>query len=80
MERTYSSTSTASSTSSIGGAGAASSSPYIPPALARRHPASLLPKFQHDPALLELVRSPVTAEMISELPFSRDFFGARILT
>ncbi|KAI5481852.1 G1/S-specific cyclin PLC1 [Pseudohyphozyma bogoriensis] len=32
----------------------------------RRHPASLIPKFMHDPALLELVRSPVTPEMISE--------------
>ncbi|KAM0750352.1 hypothetical protein T439DRAFT_356984 [Meredithblackwellia eburnea MCA 4105] len=31
----------------------------------RRHPASLLPKFMHDPALLELVRSPVTGEMVS---------------
>ncbi|GAA5904031.1 cyclin family protein [Sporobolomyces salmoneus] len=31
----------------------------------RRHPASLLPKFLHDPALLELVRQPVSAEMIS---------------
>jgi hypothetical protein len=34
--------------------------------MARRHPASLLPKFQHDPALLELVRSPVTSDMICE--------------
>ncbi|KAK4699235.1 PHO85 cyclin-1, partial [Phenoliferia sp. Uapishka_3] len=33
----------------------------------RRHPASLIPKFMHDPALLELVRSPVTPEMISYL-------------
>lgn len=32
----------------------------------RRHPASLLPKFQHDPALLELMRSPVTQDMISK--------------
>ncbi|GAA5870334.1 hypothetical protein JCM1840_004695 [Sporobolomyces johnsonii] len=31
----------------------------------RRHPASLLPKFMHDPALLELVRQPVTGDMIS---------------
>ncbi|BGO89816.1 hypothetical protein NBRC10512_007233 [Rhodotorula toruloides] len=31
----------------------------------RRHPASLLPKFMHDPRLLELVRSPVTPEMIT---------------
>lgn len=30
----------------------------------RRHPASLLPKFEHDPALLELMRAPVTREMI----------------
>ncbi|KAM0750344.1 hypothetical protein T439DRAFT_314709 [Meredithblackwellia eburnea MCA 4105] len=33
----------------------------------RRHPASLIPKFMHDPALLELVRSPVSPEMISHL-------------
>ncbi|KAL8277043.1 hypothetical protein RQP46_010577 [Phenoliferia psychrophenolica] len=33
----------------------------------RRHPASLIPKFMHDPALLELVRSPVTPEMITYL-------------
>ncbi|BGP14108.1 hypothetical protein JCM10213_002405 [Rhodosporidiobolus nylandii] len=31
----------------------------------RRHPASLLPKFMHDPRLLELVRSPVTSDMIT---------------
>ncbi|GAA5983177.1 hypothetical protein JCM5350_007908 [Sporobolomyces pararoseus] len=31
----------------------------------RRHPASLLPKFMHDPALLELVRQPVSPEMIT---------------
>ena len=30
----------------------------------RRHPASLLPKFMHDPTLLELVRSPVTSDMV----------------
>ncbi|KAK4046451.1 PHO85 cyclin-1 [Microbotryomycetes sp. JL201] len=33
----------------------------------RRHPASLLPKHFHDPALLEFVRQPVTQEMISYL-------------
>ncbi|ORY88516.1 hypothetical protein BCR35DRAFT_317590 [Leucosporidium creatinivorum] len=33
----------------------------------RRHPASLLPKMMHDPALLEFVRSPVTSEMIAYL-------------
>lgn len=51
-----------------------SSQPTFPSAsMSRRHPASLLPKFMHDPALLELVRSPVTSEMISEsLPTSRD--------
>lgn len=37
------------------------------PSMTRRHPASLLPKFMHHPALLELVRSPVTAEMISHI-------------
>ncbi|GAA5933305.1 hypothetical protein JCM3775_002602 [Rhodotorula graminis] len=31
----------------------------------RRHPASLLPKFMHDPRLLELVRQPVTPAMIT---------------
>ncbi|GAA5931587.1 cyclin family protein [Sporobolomyces koalae] len=31
----------------------------------RRHPASLLPKFMHDPSLLDLVRQPVTPEMIT---------------
>ncbi|GAA6058453.1 hypothetical protein JCM3770_005087 [Rhodotorula araucariae] len=31
----------------------------------RRHPASLLPKFMHDPRLLELVRSPVSPDMIT---------------
>ncbi|GAA5951589.1 hypothetical protein JCM8115_005190 [Rhodotorula mucilaginosa] len=30
----------------------------------RRHPASLVPRCLHDPSLLELVRSPVTADMI----------------
>ncbi|GAA5902529.1 cyclin family protein [Sporobolomyces salmoneus] len=33
----------------------------------RRHPASLLPKNFHDPALLEFVRAPVTQDMISYL-------------
>ncbi|KAI5481383.1 hypothetical protein MNV49_005005 [Pseudohyphozyma bogoriensis] len=33
----------------------------------RRHPASLIPKYCHDPRLLELIRSPVTSEMISYL-------------
>lgn len=32
----------------------------------RRHPASLLPKQFHDPALLDFVRQPVTQEMICE--------------
>ncbi|SCV68922.1 BQ2448_1942 [Microbotryum intermedium] len=32
--------------------------------MTRRHPASLLPRFMHDPALLELVRTSVTSEMI----------------
>ncbi|GAA6060969.1 hypothetical protein JCM10212_006551 [Sporobolomyces blumeae] len=31
----------------------------------RRYPASLLPKFMHDPALLDLVRQPVSPEMIT---------------
>ncbi|GAA6011567.1 hypothetical protein JCM11491_004691 [Sporobolomyces phaffii] len=35
------------------------------PSSTRRHPASLLPKFMHDPALLELVRQPVSPEMIT---------------
>lgn len=30
----------------------------------RRHPASLIPKFEHDPALVELMRAPVSREMI----------------
>ncbi|GJN94266.1 hypothetical protein Rhopal_007340-T1 [Rhodotorula paludigena] len=33
----------------------------------RRHPASLIPKSWHDPALLEFVRAPVTQEMIAFL-------------
>ncbi|KAK4058598.1 PHO85 cyclin-1 [Microbotryomycetes sp. JL221] len=33
----------------------------------RRHPASLLPRMEHDPALLELVRGPVTPAMISHI-------------
>ncbi|GAA6058283.1 hypothetical protein JCM3770_002892 [Rhodotorula araucariae] len=33
----------------------------------RRHPASLLPKTWHDPALLEFVRAPVTQDMIAYL-------------
>ncbi|GAA5862889.1 hypothetical protein JCM3774_006676 [Rhodotorula dairenensis] len=37
-----------------------------PPHLSvRRHPASLVPRCLHDPRLLELVRCPVTADMIS---------------
>lgn len=36
----------------------------------RRHPASLIPKAWHDPALLEFVRSPVTQDMIGELEMS----------
>ena len=36
------------------------------PASTRRHPASLIPKFMHDPALLEFVRSPVTPEMVGK--------------
>lgn len=47
---------------------------YTTPAMTRRHPASLIPKFMHDPALLELVRSPVTPEMISE--FATTFAAA----
>lgn len=43
---------------------ASSSSAHLTPAQTRRHPASLIPKFMHDPALLELVRSPVTPEII----------------
>jgi len=35
--------------------------------MARRHPASLMPKFMHHPQLLELVRSPVTADMIAHI-------------
>ena len=31
----------------------------------RRHPASLVPRSQHDPALLELMRSHVSSEMIA---------------
>ncbi|BGP20759.1 hypothetical protein JCM10213_004819 [Rhodosporidiobolus nylandii] len=37
------------------------------PSQQRRHPASLLPKYLHDPALLEFVRAPVTQEMIAYL-------------
>ncbi|GAA5974668.1 hypothetical protein JCM11641_007050 [Rhodosporidiobolus odoratus] len=37
------------------------------PSMARRHPASLLPKYLHDSALLEFVRAPVTQEMIAHL-------------
>ncbi|GAA5884377.1 hypothetical protein JCM6882_002249 [Rhodosporidiobolus microsporus] len=37
------------------------------PSMARRHPSSLIPKFLHDPALLEFVRAPVTQEMIAYL-------------
>ncbi|SCZ96690.1 BZ3500_MvSof-1268-A1-R1_Chr4-4g07556 [Microbotryum saponariae] len=33
--------------------------------MTRRHPASLLPRFMHDPALLELIRTSVTSEMVS---------------
>ena len=40
------------------------SSGSIQPPLVRRHPASLLPKSQHDSALLHLVSSPVTETMI----------------
>jgi len=38
--------------------------PAITPSMLRRHPASLIPKFQHDPALLDLMRSPVTEDMV----------------
>lgn len=31
----------------------------------RRHPASLLPRSQHDPALVELMRQHVSGEMVS---------------
>ncbi|GAA6033610.1 hypothetical protein JCM8097_001481 [Rhodosporidiobolus ruineniae] len=42
--------------------------PFQPtPSMARRHPASLIPKFLHDPALLEFVRAPVTQDMIAHL-------------
>ncbi|GAA5869202.1 hypothetical protein JCM8547_005167 [Rhodosporidiobolus lusitaniae] len=37
------------------------------PSMARRHPASLIPKFLHDPSLLEFVRAPVTQDMIAYL-------------
>ncbi|KAH9821080.1 hypothetical protein DFH28DRAFT_883216 [Melampsora americana] len=35
------------------------------PPVVRRHPASLLPKEMHDPALLQLIRQPVSKAMIS---------------
>ncbi|EGG05318.1 uncharacterized protein MELLADRAFT_64088 [Melampsora larici-populina 98AG31] len=35
------------------------------PPVVRRHPASLLPKDMHDPALLQLIRQPVSQAMIS---------------
>lgn len=35
------------------------------PPVVRRHPASLLPKEMHDPALLSLIRQPVSKAMIS---------------
>ena len=44
----------------------AAATPPMSSSQTRRHPASLIPKFMHDPALLELVRSPVTPEMICE--------------
>lgn len=49
----------------------------------RRHPASLLPRVFHDANLLELVKSPVTREMISKFEtffhslLARVLFGAR---
>lgn len=61
MERSLSASSIASSSSMA--------SPIIPPSMLRRHPASLIPKFEHDPALLDLMRSQVTEEMICRLHF-----------
>jgi hypothetical protein len=40
----------------------------VAPNMTRRHPGSLIPKFMHHPQLLELVKSPVTKEMIGEWP------------
>ncbi|GAA94131.1 uncharacterized protein L969DRAFT_93514 [Mixia osmundae IAM 14324] len=62
MERSASASSSSSSLSS-----ASMSSPSVLPSSHRRLPASLLPKYMHDPALLELVRSRVTKGMITYL-------------
>lgn len=34
----------------------------------RRHPASLVPKAVHNPALLDLVKCPVSRDMVGEFP------------
>lgn len=43
---------------------ASTSTAAYPSPLDRRHPASLLPKRMHHPALLDFVRQPVSQEMI----------------
>ncbi|KAK9893350.1 hypothetical protein P389DRAFT_198920 [Cystobasidium minutum MCA 4210] len=43
------------------------SAPAIAPNMTRRHPGSLIPKFMHHPQLLDLVKSPVTKDMIKHL-------------
>ena len=59
MDRSYSGSSSSSASSAP--------SPAMPASMLRRHPASLIPKFQHDPALVELMRSAVTKDMICTL-------------
>lgn len=39
----------------------------LPLIMARRHAASLLPKWHHDPALLKLVKSPLTNTIVGTL-------------
>jgi hypothetical protein len=48
--------------------------------MARRHPASLVPRGMHDPALLELLRQPVNHGMISEFPHSLESLQSVLTT
>ncbi|EGG11150.1 uncharacterized protein MELLADRAFT_115361 [Melampsora larici-populina 98AG31] len=47
------------------GSDSAPSSSIIPASMQRRHPASLIPRYMHDPVLLSLLKAPLNDELIS---------------
>lgn len=48
------------------------------PNMTRRHPGSLIPKFMHHPQLLDLVKSPVTKDMIGNQTLAESYFDFQL--